>query len=110
MALVYYADNLILGAPIVALTVWLGGLTAFLILTPVYFAFDYMLGRLTLRIVIEEEEAKNYGRLMRFIRRWFRYDLFVLIHRPPLLRLSLDPPVCFAAFLDRQIEGKRDQL
>lgn len=71
MALVYYADNLILGAPIVALTVWLGGLTAFLILTPIYFAFDYMLGRLTLRIVIEEKEAKDYGRLMRFIRRWF---------------------------------------
>ena len=71
MAIVYYADSLLLGAPIIVLTTWLGGFDTFVILTPAYFVLDYALGRLTLRLVVEEADAKSYGPLMRSVRRWF---------------------------------------
>src|ERR1035437_7005008 len=70
MAVVYYADSWVLALPIIGVTAWLGGFTA-LTLIPLYLAFDYMLGRLTLRLVVEEKKVKDYGLLMRFMRRWF---------------------------------------
>src|SRR3990172_2151692 len=55
----YYADTIIFAAPIVALSVWLGPWPAFLICIPLYFLFDYALGRLALAIVSGQLSAKK---------------------------------------------------
>lgn len=41
-------DELLFGAPVLAVTKWIGAWPAFLALVPIYFAFDFMLGTLTL--------------------------------------------------------------
>jgi hypothetical protein len=71
MTAVYSLDNWVFGLPVVGVTAWHGGWTAFAILTPLYFIVDYALGRMTLRLVVEEKEAQHYGLPMRLVRRWF---------------------------------------
>lgn len=71
MTAVYSFDNWVFGLPVVGVTAWRGGWTAFAILTPLYFIVDYVLGRMTLRVVVEEKEAQYYGLTMRLVRRWF---------------------------------------
>src|SRR3989344_8237188 len=79
MAVVYYLDYLVFAPPIVAMTAWLGPGTAFVILTPFYLAFDYMLGSMTLTIVRKDKPRAKYvgwlGKIFKMlwkaIDRWF---------------------------------------
>lgn len=71
VAVVYYIDTWIFGLPVIGITAWKGGWTAFAILAPLYFLIDYALGRMTLKLVIEEKEAQEYGLVMKFVRKWF---------------------------------------
>ena len=78
----YYADTIIFAAPIVALSVWLGSWPAFLICLPLYFLFDYGLGRLSLAIVsgrltVNQMKKQGFtGRLLShpvaWAQKWFR--------------------------------------
>lgn len=66
----YYADTIIFAAPIVTLSLWLGPWPAFLICVPLYFLFDYGLGRLSLAIVsgtLQVKKMKKKGPVSRFL-------------------------------------------
>lgn len=81
-AALYYADTIVFAAPIVAVTLWLGAWLAFLIFVPIYFLFDYGLGRLALAMVsgrLKAEDLKAYGsagkisvKVLGWIQAWFR--------------------------------------
>ena len=78
----YYADTLLFAAPIVAVSLWLGAWPAFLIFAPVYFLFDYALGRLALALVsgtLRPDDLSEHGWVGRaaativgWIQSWFR--------------------------------------
>jgi len=78
----YYADTIIFAAPIVALGIWLGPWPAFLICIPLYFLFDYALGRLALAIVsgqLKPKKVRHQGGVLGilatplgWIQSWFR--------------------------------------
>jgi hypothetical protein len=71
MAVVYYADYLVFAPPIILLTAWLGAWPAFIILTPLYFIFDYVLGSISLRFVQTDKKTKPRGPILKLIYRWF---------------------------------------
>jgi len=57
--LLFVFDEVIFGTPVLAMAKWLGPWTAFFVLLPIYFIFDYMLGTLALNGV---KRCKSSGR------------------------------------------------
>lgn len=77
----YYADTIVFAAPIVAVSLWLGSWTAFVVFVPIYFLFDYALGRLALALItgkLRPDDFRRYGwpgrapaRAAAWIQAWF---------------------------------------
>ena len=76
LAVLYYTDEIIFGAPVVATVAWIGTLAAFAIFVPIYLVFDYFIGITMLRIVNGElvvKDVKNpiLRKITQWIQKWF---------------------------------------